>query len=226
METLLQELTLLATVRAVFLAIVISRILSFLARLLIVFLRGMIQDLRRFADDFLHWRGLTRGWIGLSLSLSSFVAYLVVAYLSERTPDTALAMAFGLRPVSSTAVFLGLVALVLYTAYRSWDQIRDTIEICDNLEKFRIYHKYKDGVEKLKEQPWMEESAGGKAASVALSALTWATDSVVKAGVAREAREVILGFAVLLAAESALRIALVVLAVYAASGALRPYSPF
>lgn len=217
METLLNPGA-LQTVRVVFLAIVLLRVGVTLARLLIILQRKMLPEIRRFADDFLQWRALSRSWLGLSLSISSWIGYFFIYWLSARTTDLSLAEAFALRPSALLIVGAGLLGLAAYAVYRSWDQIRDTIRICDQLKTFRLYHHYKDGVEKLQRSEWMEATVAGQAASLGLSLLTAATDSVVRSAVSHHAGQTAAFFALLLGIESAGRILLVFLAVYAATG--------
>lgn len=178
----------------------------------------MLRDVKLFFHEYWQWRYFKGNVQGYALGFGSVSSYLAVQIAARTIVDTPLQTALSGSPVLVIFIILGLAALLAYNIWKAVEQQRGTLEMCDHLDRLRWFRIYKDSLAFVQSIPVLQQGAW-QWADFGISLVKSASDSLVERLVEHGIRKELASIAGVVAAEYAVRLALV-LAALALTGLL------
>ncbi len=182
--------------------------IGFGARTFVLWRRKMLGDVKLFLREYWEWKYFKSHLSSFALGISSFASFAVVEVLVRMRTDVPVQQSFASAPVITIAMGAGTLAVLVYAVKRTWEQHQTVFEMCDHLDRLRWFRFYKNSISAVQSASFMQKGAG-LWANVGLSLVKSASDSVVDGIVEHGIGKEIAGTAAVIAAEYAVRIALV-----------------
>ncbi len=202
-------------VNAYFVGLLLVRLAAFFLRARLLVRSRMLGDLRLLWREYWRWRYVPDHIAGLSLSLSTLVAYGALLLLTYGTRGPTVAFVWMRDPALLVLLVCAFVGLGVYAIKESVIQHGQVIELIDALHKLRAFRFAKGALGALKAVDW---NWGGARAwlHLGLSTATWISDEVVNQVVDRQVRKALGTILLHLGIDFGLRAAVLVGVLYVA----------
>ena len=210
------NLSLLHVVKFAFLLILIIQVLSMLYCLALIRRHGLVGDIVKFFRRY--WRNdhITNNIGKVTLWVSSLSTYTYVAYIAGRLEQTTLQGTWERHPVILCYVIPALAGLIIYGIRKSLSRIaltRKTLaEWGGKIKKAKWVLKQAERVPKFIRQ--------SRPATLAKGLIMKKVDRVVGKFAGEKFQDTVSAFCLTGAVEFAFRLSVIVLSIYAATGAL------
>ena len=203
----LQHVPFLAVAHALFFLLLAFRVVALALRTRLLVRSRMLGDLRLLWQEYWRWRYVPDHLAGLSLGISTLLAYVCLLVLTVGRQGPQLHHVWARHPWAVAALMTTFLGVSAYTVYETVLQHRRMIELVDALQKLRAFRFAKGTVSTLQSLDWMREGPGAWV-HLGLSAFSWVSDEVVNRVVDRQIRKALAPLLLHLGIDFGLRAAL------------------